>query len=417
MESYDPRKGVPIASAPAVAAALAQGTLPRLRHVKKNKKKDSSCGLSTALRMREGKRAGEKTEAHTKTTWGRLASSASTAAAAESTPNGITSTTHSQTITLQPAGAAAATVRLEVVSAPGKARGKKQCNLWEYVWGASVCLGELLLSPSSSSSSSASSSSTLALHGLRVLEIGAGSGLGAIAAARAGARDVLATDLVLDALALIERNAALNDVASTWRTAKLDWYNSGAFVEANAGAFDLIVASDVLFMGSSAKPLARLLGALMRPGGLAVVIDPGRHNVDDFLTALDDLDASTERSGELRAELTTLHGVAYDVCVLKQLNVVTVECHCGEGGESAGGEGGESVDGAVRRQWNPTGALASARAHVVDGGALSPEQMRLVSAVTSLSRDIDAEEEKRAQRAVRAEKAAAAKALAASELG
>ena len=249
--------------------------------------------------------------------------------------------THSRsTVVLRPAATLApVSVELDVVNDPGKPRGKKQCNLWEFVWGASVCLGELVLSPTvSTDEAAAASSSSLAapppLRGLRVLEIGAGTGLSSIAAARAGAREVVATDLVPDALALIERNAALNDVGSIVRTEKLDWYNSGAFVAANAGAFDLIVASDVLFMGSAAKPLARLLGALMRPGALAVVVDPGRHNVDDFIEALDDLDGASERSGELRAELVQLHGVAYDVCVLKQLNVVTVECFAAaHGGE------------------------------------------------------------------------------------
>ena len=309
------------------------------------------------------------------------------------------------TVVLRPAAGCPVSVELDVVNDPGKPRGKKQCNLWEFVWGASVCLGELVLSPRFSTDEAATAASSSLpplppLRGLRVLEIGAGTGLSSIAAARAGAREVVATDLVLDALALIERNAVLNGVGSIVRTEKLDWYNSGAFVAANAGAFDLIVASDVLFMGSAAKPLARLLGALMRPGALAVVVDPGRHNVDEFIVALGDLDSARERSGELRPELLQLHGVAYDVCVLKQLNVVTVECFAAPSADPMA-DGSAAAVTPTRAQWDPVRALASARARVIEGGALTDEHKRLVSAVTTLSRDVDAEDRRRVERAAR----------------
>jgi predicted nicotinamide N-methyase len=75
------------------------------------------------------------------------------------------------------------------------------------------------------------------VRGRRVLDVGCGSGVVAIAAALAGAREVVACDHDPHALAATERNARLNGV---------DVVLSPDF-EAIEGSVDLLIAADVLY--------------------------------------------------------------------------------------------------------------------------------------------------------------------------
>ena len=75
------------------------------------------------------------------------------------------------------------------------------------------------------------------VKGKRVLDFGAGSGVAGIAAARAGALEVVACDLDPLALAACRANAQLNDVQLG--------YCSNFFAEADR--FDLILVADVLY--------------------------------------------------------------------------------------------------------------------------------------------------------------------------
>jgi len=75
------------------------------------------------------------------------------------------------------------------------------------------------------------------VRGKRVLDFGAGSGVAAIAAARAGAAEVVACDLDPLALQACRANAALNGVTLG--------YSEDFFAEADR--FDLIIVADVLY--------------------------------------------------------------------------------------------------------------------------------------------------------------------------
>jgi predicted nicotinamide N-methyase len=112
-----------------------------------------------------------------------------------------------------------------------------------------------------------------------VLELGCGSGLVATAAAAAG-HTVTATDYEENALAFTRVNVARNsgvDVA----TRLVDW----RVLPDDLGAFDLVVASDVLYERAYADPMAHAVDATLAPGGVAIIADPGRVARDIFVEA------------------------------------------------------------------------------------------------------------------------------------
>ncbi|HAB85655.1 MAG TPA: protein methyltransferase, partial [Pseudomonas sp.] len=118
------------------------------------------------------------------------------------------------------------------------------------------------------------------VRGKRVLDFGAGSGVAAIAAAKAGAAEVVACDLDPLALAACRANAALNGVELR--------YSQDFFGEADR--FDLILVADVLYDRANLP----LLDQFLSRGREALVADS---RVRDFAhplyRRLDVLDACT----------------------------------------------------------------------------------------------------------------------------
>jgi len=103
------------------------------------------------------------------------------------------------------------------------------------------------------------------VRGKRVLDIGAGSGLVGLAAARAGAASVLATDIDAFACAAIRLNAAANNCTVT---ATQD------DVIGTAGDWDIILVGDLFYE----RPLAERLLAWLGPLGVPALLgDPGRN--------------------------------------------------------------------------------------------------------------------------------------------
>jgi len=88
------------------------------------------------------------------------------------------------------------------------------------------------------------------VHGKRVLDFGAGSGIAAIAAAKAGAAEVVACDLDPLALLACRANAELNGVELS--------YSDDFFKEADR--FDLIIVADVLYDRANLPLLDEFLG-------------------------------------------------------------------------------------------------------------------------------------------------------------
>ena len=102
--------------------------------------------------------------------------------------------------------------------------------------------------------------------GLRILELGAGTGLASAAAARLGA-DVVATDVSDISLELLRRAAA----DGAFDVQLLDFTDSDAV--AALGDFDIIVAADTLYEEAIARATARVVRASR---GACIVVDPGR---------------------------------------------------------------------------------------------------------------------------------------------
>jgi predicted nicotinamide N-methyase len=100
-----------------------------------------------------------------------------------------------------------------------------------------------------------------------VLDFGAGSGLVAIAAVRAGAAHVTAAEIDDFAAAAIAANAALN--AAAVDIARAD-------VIGGAGRWDVVLCGDMCYERPLAERLTRWLETLAAAGAVVLLGDPGR---------------------------------------------------------------------------------------------------------------------------------------------
>lgn len=126
---------------------------------------------------------------------------------------------------------------LEVETAP----------FWPFAWAGGQVLARYVLDHPET------------VRGKRVVDLGAGSGIVAIAAAMAGAREVLAVDLAEEALLACRANAGLN----------------GVHVEVSTempASFDVLVASDVLYE----KEVALVIASFEAPGRVLYLGEPRR---------------------------------------------------------------------------------------------------------------------------------------------
>jgi predicted nicotinamide N-methyase len=136
------------------------------------------------------------------------------------------------------------------------ARGAVPPPFWAFAWAGGQALARYLLDHQEQ------------IAGRSMLDFGAGSGLVAIAAAKAGAAAVAAAEIDHFAAAAIIANAALNEVAVTVSTTDV------------IGTFDphweVVAAGDVCYERPMADRVAAWLRALARRGSLVLLGDPGR---------------------------------------------------------------------------------------------------------------------------------------------
>jgi predicted nicotinamide N-methyase len=104
--------------------------------------------------------------------------------------------------------------------------------------------------------------------GLRVLDFASGSGLVAIAAARAGAAEVMACDIDAFAIEAIVLNAAANGVIPISATAE--------DVIGRDDGWDVILAGDICYEKGTAERVIAWLESLAARGAAVLIGDPGR---------------------------------------------------------------------------------------------------------------------------------------------
>jgi len=127
---------------------------------------------------------------------------------------------------------------------------------WAFAWAGGQALARYLLDHPAE------------VAGRSVLDFGAGSGLVAIAAAKAGAARVLAAETDHFAAAAIAANAALNDVAIAVRTTDL--------LDTIDPRWEVVTAGDVCYERPMADRVTAWLRGLAARGILVLLGDPGR---------------------------------------------------------------------------------------------------------------------------------------------
>jgi predicted nicotinamide N-methyase len=105
------------------------------------------------------------------------------------------------------------------------------------------------------------------VQGSRVLDFATGSGLVAIAAAKAGAASVLAADIDPFCAAAVRLNAAANGVEIA--------FDNRDFIGENNG-FDVLLAGDVFYDSGFAERLISWFSRLASNGTTVLIGDPGR---------------------------------------------------------------------------------------------------------------------------------------------
>jgi predicted nicotinamide N-methyase len=136
------------------------------------------------------------------------------------------------------------------------ARGAVPPPFWAFAWAGGQALARYVLDHPAE------------VAGRFVLDFGAGSGLVAIAAAKAGAAGVLAAEIDDFAAAAIALNAALNEVAVTVTTVDV--------IDTADPRWEVVTAGDVCYEQPMADRVAAWLPSLARRGLLVLLGDPGR---------------------------------------------------------------------------------------------------------------------------------------------
>ena len=151
---------------------------------------------------------------------------------------------------------------------------------WAFAWAGGQALSRYVLDHPET------------VRGKRVLDFASGSGLSAIAAAKAGASEVLATEIDRFAVAAMELNARANDVEIVPSLADV--------VDTDQG-WDTVIAGDVCYEREMSARVFAWLRRLAGRGALVLIGDPGRNYLpSSHLVEIAVYDVATTRELEDR---------------------------------------------------------------------------------------------------------------------
>ncbi len=141
---------------------------------------------------------------------------------------------------------------------------------WAALWPSGIALAdEVLLEPD------------LVQHG-RVLELGSGLGVTAIAALSVGA-DLIITDYADESLQLAAYNISENSLPEP-AAMQMNWREpSREFREFTGEGFPVVLAADVLYEQRDIEPLLEIAEWLVAPGGLLWLAEPRRKSAELFI--------------------------------------------------------------------------------------------------------------------------------------
>jgi len=120
------------------------------------------------------------------------------------------------------------------------------------------------------------------LNQLRILEVGCGIGIASLVAAHKKA-DITASDYHPITETLLKNNIEGNNLNPV-KYLFADWNHPIT----NAGYFDLIIGSDLLYETQYSDILSRFIDCHLNPKGQVILIDPGRRTAKKIKKAMDD---------------------------------------------------------------------------------------------------------------------------------
>ena len=144
----------------------------------------------------------------------------------------------------------------DFVDTPGLGVSSATWPLFGVLWQAEKVLSQLM--------------ATEKVDGLRVLEVGCGTGLASMVLQRRGT-DITATDYHPDGQEYLTANTNLNNLESI-RCVCLNWHET----DLQLGQFDLIIGSDLLYDRHAVTPLVSFLDTHAKPSCRMVIVDPQR---------------------------------------------------------------------------------------------------------------------------------------------
>lgn len=135
---------------------------------------------------------------------------------------------------------------------------------WDRIWPSSVALSEYLIHQFFPSK----------LTGIKVLEVGCGTGLPGVIAASLGAFTMF-SDMVPVTLEAVKETCRLNHI-SNFDTCTLDWSEKIT----SSDRYDLVIGCEIFYDEAILAGICHVLEQVLAPGGKGIFCDPNRLGLD-----------------------------------------------------------------------------------------------------------------------------------------